>query len=115
MHLFEVMTWLDFVELVGYLCLPSFLIADMVWRDRVFQTPKFWRGRAALVTVVAFYGSIYVAQFWGRIFEGVSLLNATVLGTVGGAAVGILAYQLVHYGYQVFMWRGSFPALLTDG
>lgn len=94
------MTWLDAVELVGYLCLPVFLIADLVWHDRMFQTPKFWRGRAAIVSVVAFYGSIYVAQFWGWVFAGKSLFNGAVLGTFGGAAVGLLLYELVHYGYH---------------
>jgi sterol desaturase/sphingolipid hydroxylase (fatty acid hydroxylase superfamily) len=100
MHLFEVMTWLDVVELVGYLVLPVFLVADLIWHDRVFQAPKFWRGRAALVTAVAFYGSIYVAQFWGRVFESKSLLNGAALGTFGGALAGILIYELAHYGYH---------------
>ncbi len=100
MRLIEVMTWLDVVEVAGYLILPVFLLIDLFWHDRVFQTPKFWRGRAAIVTAVTFYGSIYVARFWGGVFEGKSLLNGAALGTVGGTIVGLLAYELVHYGYH---------------
>ena len=113
MRLFEIMTWLDVVELVGLLTLPVFLAVDLFWRDKLFATPKFWRGRASVVTIANFYLAGYVALFWSWVFEGRSLFNGAAMGTIGGAAVGILLYELVHYGYHRlahgwdWLWRVS--------
>lgn len=100
MHLFDAMTWLDAVDLVGLLVLPAFLLMDLFWRDRAFDTPKYWRARASLVTLGNFYLAGYVAVFWSRMFDGASLFTGTALGTVGGAVAGVLLYELVHYGYH---------------
>lgn len=100
MDLFKVVGWLDIVELVGYLCLPIFLVIDLVWRDQKYETTRFWRGRAAMVSLANFYVALYVAKFWAQVFEGKSLLNGATLGVAGGALVGILVYELVHYGYH---------------
>lgn len=100
MHLFQAVSWLDVVELAGMLILPAFLLVDLIYRDRKFNTPQFWRGRAAIVTIGNFYLSVYVATFWGQAFDGKHLLNGAALGTLGGAVVGILIYELAHYGYH---------------
>src|SRR5262245_50053058 len=100
MQLFEVIGWLDAVEVVGLLVLPVFLLLDLFWRDRVFITPKFWRGRASLVTIANFYLAGYVAMFWSWVFAGKSLFEGLRLGTFGGALLGILIYELVHYAYH---------------
>lgn len=104
---------MDWIGLVGMFTLPVFLVLDLVWRDRKDVTPHFWRGRAAIVTLVNLFLAGYVATFFASIFEGKSLLNGSGLGTIGGAVTGILVYELVHYWYHRlahnwdFLWRSA--------
>lgn len=93
-------SWLDYVELAGYLILPAFLMADLFWHDRLFQTAKFWRGRAAIVSLVNVYLTGYVAVYLGGVFAGTSLLNLSTLNVFAGAAVGVVVYELAHYWYH---------------
>ena len=99
------------IEYAGLACIPGFILLDLVVRRRSFATPARWRVRATLVTVATFALSIFVTLFWGTLLEGVSLFNGSKLGIVGGALVGILVYQFIHYWYHRtahandFLWR----------
>jgi sterol desaturase/sphingolipid hydroxylase (fatty acid hydroxylase superfamily) len=88
------------IELIGLALLPLFLMLGLVWSHRSFKAPRFWRLRALLVTVFSFALSTGVALSWGSVLGEGSLLDASVLGTVGGALLGILVYELVHYWYH---------------
>lgn len=91
---------METVELLTLLCLPAFLLLDLVYRARPFAPTRLWRLRAFVVSAGSFALSIGVALLWGNLLAGVSLLDGSGLGTWGGAAVGVLVYQLLHYWYH---------------
>jgi sterol desaturase/sphingolipid hydroxylase (fatty acid hydroxylase superfamily) len=99
------------IEYLGIALIPGFILLDLVVQKRSFATPKFWRLRGLVVTVLTFALSMAVTIFWGTLLEGVSLIDASGLGIVGGALVGILVYELIHYWYHRaahandFLWR----------
>jgi sterol desaturase/sphingolipid hydroxylase (fatty acid hydroxylase superfamily) len=101
----------EHIELLGMAFIPLFLVADLVYSYRKFTTPRFWRLRAFAVTGAVFLLSIGVAVAWGTLLAGHSLIDGSGLGTIGGAVVGILVYELFHYGYHRlvhgvdFLWR----------
>jgi sterol desaturase/sphingolipid hydroxylase (fatty acid hydroxylase superfamily) len=88
------------IEYVGLACLPGFILLDLIVRQRSFTTTRFWRLRATVVTVLTFALSMLVTLFWGNLLDGISLLNGKRFGIVGGALVGILVYEFVHYWYH---------------
>ena len=90
-------------DVLGYLTLaliPAFILLDLVHRHRRFVTPRFWRLRALVVTVGIFVLTSWIAGMWGELFEGISLLDLSGLGALGGAAVGVLVYEFFHYWYH---------------
>lgn len=89
-----------YLEWFGLLVLPAFLLLDLVHRARRFRTPRGWRALGLAVTVGAFALSMFVAGFWGSVFEGTSLLPGEKLGFAGGTVVGILVYEFCHYWYH---------------
>ena len=90
----------EIIEYLGLACLPGFILLDLVVRRRSFNSPHFWRLRATAVTAITFALSIAVTLFWGTVLDGISLLDGSTLGVAGGALVGILVYELVHYWYH---------------
>lgn len=101
------------IEYIGLGTIPLFIALDLVYRRRAFQTPRFWRIRALVVSVASFFLSMAVAIFWGTLLAGRGLLDGRPLGMIGGAVVGILVYELVHYAYHRLahkwdlLWRAS--------
>jgi len=47
-----------------------------------------------------FSSTTWVTEFWGRFFGDFHLIEGSALGTIGGAAVGVLVYEFVHYWYH---------------
>ncbi|MQA66572.1 MAG: fatty acid hydroxylase [Alphaproteobacteria bacterium] len=90
----------EYLEFFGLACIPAFIAIDLVYRARGYRAPRFWRLNALLVTAGAVGVSMWTGGFWGSVFGDVSLLDGRGLGTLGGAAVGIVAYEFVHYGYH---------------
>lgn len=93
--------------------IPTLIVLDWAIRGRHHDSTRFWRVRATLVTVAAFYLSGYVALFWGSLLGDFHLLDGSRLGTIGGAAVGIAVYELAHYWYHRlahqldWLWRAG--------
>src|SRR5688572_9758595 len=87
-------------ELLTLGSLPAFLLLDLVTRARAFRASRWWRVRALAVSAVSFALSMAVAIGWSKVLEGRALLEGSRLGMLGGAAVAILLYELVHYGYH---------------
>ena len=98
---------IDLANGVAFWSLPAFLLLDLAVRGRRFETTRWWRLRASLVTVFTFFWATAVAVFWGERLAGVALLDGSVLGTWGGAAAGILVYELFHYGYHRLVHRSD--------
>jgi sterol desaturase/sphingolipid hydroxylase (fatty acid hydroxylase superfamily) len=104
------------VDVAGYVSLgavPLFVAWDRLRPSRWFERPRGWTARAAAVSLVSLGLSIQAGLAWDRVFGGWSLLDVGTLGTLGGAAVGVLVYELVAYGYHRaahsidWLWRWS--------
>lgn len=102
MNIVDIATWLT----LG--CIPAFILLDVAYRARRFTTPRYWRLRALAVTVVVIALSFAVPAFWSRVTGGRSLLDLAFLGTWGGAALGVVVYELFHYWYHRAVHRSDF-------
>lgn len=84
--------------------IPAFLVLDLAIRGKRHDSTRFWRLRATAVTAANFFLAGYVAVFWsvfwGTLLGDFHLYDGSGLGTWGGAAVGILVYELGHYWYH---------------
>ena len=101
------------LEYVGIGFIPAFIVLDLLYRRRRYETTRFWRFRAGIVTVINFFLSTAIALTWGNLLAGYSLFHLSGLGMLGGAAVGVLVYEFFHYWYHRFahqsnvLWRGA--------
>ncbi len=104
---------MEYIEILTIGLIPALIVIDWVVRGRKHNSTRLWRVRATLVTVVTFYVAGYAALFWGAIFDDLHLFNGDALGIWGGAAVGILVYELGHYWYHRaahqldWLWRAG--------
>lgn len=89
--------WSDWLSV---LFLAPFLALELIWRARGYRTPSGWRWRASAVTLAMFGVSLTVGRAWGAVLPQWSLVDGQVLGSWGGAAAGILVYELMHYWYH---------------
>jgi len=80
--------------------IPAFLGLDWAIRGRKHDSTRFWRIRALVMGAVTFYGAGYVALFWATVLGDFHLLDLSWLGDWAGSAVGVLVYELAHYGYH---------------
>ncbi len=103
----ELFTW------IAWLVLPAFLALDLVVRARRYPASRGWRLRALLLTAAMFYLSLKVGEGWAAVLPAWTLLDLSGLGTFWGGLVGILVYELFHYGYHRtahewgWLWRRS--------
>lgn len=91
------------LELADYyplVFLAPFLALELVWRARRYDAPRGWRVRALVVSLAVFAVSLGAGRVWAALLPQWSLVEGATLGTWGGAAVGILVYELVHYWYH---------------
>ncbi|MGD8395853.1 MAG: sterol desaturase family protein, partial [Candidatus Eiseniibacteriota bacterium] len=107
------MNTIEILELLSLAFLPLFIAWDLLRPHRRLRAQRGWRLRASIVTVLTFGLSVAVATLWGVLLGGRGLLDGARLGTLGGAVVGILVYELVHYAYHRAahrydpLWRGA--------
>jgi len=103
-------------ELIGYLTIgliPGAILVDWAIRGRRHDSTRYWRVRSSIVTIAVFYIAGYAAAFWGALLGDFHLLDGSRLGTLGGAAVGILVYEFGHYWYHRaahsfdWLWRAG--------
>lgn len=88
------------LELITLAMLPAFLLLDTLYRAHRPAGVAGWRRRAFAVTAFNFALSLVVGAAWARLFGGRSLIDSSGLGTVGGAALGVMVYEFVHYWYH---------------
>ena len=86
------------LEIVTLAILPLFLLLDVLTPGATGT--RGWRARAAAVTACTFALSLLAGVAYKALFAGASLLPGDRLGTVGGAVVGVLVYDLAHYWYH---------------
>jgi sterol desaturase/sphingolipid hydroxylase (fatty acid hydroxylase superfamily) len=80
--------------------LAPFLVLELVWRARRYDAPRGWRLRALAVSLAVFGVSLGAGRLWAAVLPQWSLVDGAALGTWGGAAVGIVLYELAHYWYH---------------
>jgi sterol desaturase/sphingolipid hydroxylase (fatty acid hydroxylase superfamily) len=91
------MSWLELITLA---LLPAFLLLDLFHRPNADTRTRWWRSRAFVVTSINFALSLAIGAAWAAFFAGASVFDASALGTVGGATLGVLAYEFAHYWYH---------------
>jgi len=103
-------TYLEYLTLA---LIPGFIVLDLVYRHRKYESSPHWRLRATVVTVGIFFLTVWVAGFWGRTLDGASLIDGSRFGAIGGAAIGVVVYELLHYWYHRaahawdWLWRAG--------
>src|SRR5829696_1890356 len=100
-------------EILSLALLPAFLLLDLVSPPPPGVRPRWWRTRAFVVTAVNFWLALFVGAFWGVFAADLHVFDGARLGTVGGAVVGVLVYELFHYTYHRMAHR--FDALWRLG
>lgn len=88
--------------------IPAFLLLDLLWQARRYERIRFWRLRATAVTALIFVWTGEVAAAWSWLLGDYHLFDLSGLGTLAGAAVGILVYELAHYAYHRWVHASSF-------
>lgn len=98
----------EIIELSSLAAIPAFLLLAMAVRAQKYVAPKWWKTYATAVTAGTLFVAIVVTEFWASVFSGPSLIDGTGLGIFGGAAVGILVYEFIHYWYHRSVHRSDF-------
>lgn len=101
------MNWIEIVSITTLALLPAFLLLDLVYRARRYDTPRFWRVRAVAVALVAIALSFVVPTLAAKAFGARTLFDLSGLGTAFGAIVGVLVYELGHYWYHRSVHRND--------
>ncbi len=91
------------VEILGYVALaliPAFILLDAFRGHRQYRRQRAWRIRGIVVTAAAVWLSMLTASGWAALLGDFALFELKSLGTIWGAAVGVLVYEFVHYWYH---------------
>jgi len=75
---------------------------EAVMPARPLPQVRGWVARGLASFVVYFYLSSYLPMLWDRYLEPYRLADLSALGTLGGAVVGVLLYEL-----GVYVWHRS--------
>lgn len=84
----------------GLILLLPFLALDLVHRARRYDATRHWRLRALLISAAAYGAALVTGRLWFQVLPGTTLVDGAVLGTWGGAVVGVLVYEFGHYWYH---------------
>jgi sterol desaturase/sphingolipid hydroxylase (fatty acid hydroxylase superfamily) len=86
--------------------------ALMLWEaafpGRKLPVVKYWRLRGILVFFCYFYISSYLPLLWASYLPSAQLLDLSNIGTIGGAVVGVLLYELGVYVWHRSMHRNKY-------
>jgi sterol desaturase/sphingolipid hydroxylase (fatty acid hydroxylase superfamily) len=102
------------LELADYyliIFLAPFIALHCVWRARDYKAPVGWKTRALIVSGAIYGVTMAVGIGWSALLPETSLVDGAALGSWGGAAAGIVIYELVHYWYHraahswTWLWR----------
>ena len=88
------------IETLTIALIPAFLLMDFIWQSRHYDKTHSWRLRGFLVTLAIFMFSAEVALLWSNLLGDFHLIDGRGLGIWGGAIVGILIYEFIHYWYH---------------
>lgn len=98
---------IDLMPALALALIPGFLLLDFMVQHRRYEQPRHWRLHGARVTTAIFFWSGEVTLFWSGLFGDQHLFNSSAPGTGGGALLGIIVYEFIHYWYPVRRMRGT--------
>lgn len=91
---------LSLADYYPLLFLAPFIGLHFFHQARRYFVPQGWALRALAVSLAVYGVSLGTGLLWGRLLPEWSLIDGAALGTWGGAAAGILLYELAHYWYH---------------
>jgi sterol desaturase/sphingolipid hydroxylase (fatty acid hydroxylase superfamily) len=100
------------ISLIVFAMYGALMLWERLAPGRRLPTIPYWRLRGLAAFAVFFYLSSYLPLLWDGHLARYQLLDLSGLGTLGGAAVGLLVYELLAYGWHRAMhaspllWRG---------
>ncbi len=100
---------------ISYLVFAMYL-GLMLWEAvlpaRKLPHVKFWKLKGIIAFTLFFFLSSYLPIIWDGFFATYQVFDLSGLGTIWGAVVGILIYELGEYAWHVtmhktnFLWKG---------
>lgn len=98
----------DPISLVIIAIYIGLMIWEAVFPGRKLPQVKYWKLKGLTAFAIYFYLSSYLPLFMDPYLEPYRLLDITGLGTLGGAVVGLLLYELGIYIWHRTMHRSDF-------
>lgn len=98
---------LAFLEILGLVLIPAFLLVDLFGGARRYPGGWSWKLRGLGMTVVTFAVAVGVTLFWAGVFGEHHLFDLGGLGTWAGALVGVLAASGITYWYHRTVHRSD--------
>ena len=99
---------LDPISLVILAMYAALMIWEAMFPGRELPKIKYWKIRGLSVFAFYFYLASYLPLIWDEYLASFQLFDLTDLGTFGGAAVGILLYELGVYVWHRTMHNNDF-------
>lgn len=93
---------LDPISLIIIALYAGLMIWEFLFPARPLPQIKYWKIKGLVFFVIYFYLSSYLPIFLNTYLASWQLVDLTGLGTIGGAIVGVLIYQL-----GVYVWHWS--------
>lgn len=90
---------LELMDYYGPILLAPFILLNLL-SPAPAGSRLAWRLRALGISALAFATSFLVALGLVQLLPASALIDGSALGTVGGAIVGVLLYELAHYAYH---------------
>ena len=93
---------LDPISLIIIAIYAGLMIWEALFPARPLPTVKYWKLKGFIFFVLFFYLSSYLPLIWDGYLAAYQLIDLTGLGTIWGALIGVLLYQL-----GVYVWHRS--------
>lgn len=91
---------LDPISLIIIAIYAGLMIWEALFPARPLPTVKYWKLKGLIFFVLFFYLSSYLPLIWDGYLAAYQLIDLTGLGTIWGALIGVLLYQL-----GVYVWH----------
>jgi sterol desaturase/sphingolipid hydroxylase (fatty acid hydroxylase superfamily) len=102
---------LDPVSLISLSLYGGMIAWEAIAPARQLPEIRGWKLKGLLAFILFFYLSSYLPLLWDKYLAEFQLFDLSALGTLGGAAVGLLIYELAVYVWHRtmhnvdFLWR----------
>jgi sterol desaturase/sphingolipid hydroxylase (fatty acid hydroxylase superfamily) len=96
---------LDPISLIAIGIFAALIALEALAPARPLPRVRGWMLRGLIAFAVFFYLSTYLPLFWDGALAEYQLFDATSLGTIGGAIVGVLTYEFGVYWWHRAMHR----------